>query len=345
METLASGYGLVEAPRVDGAGNLYFSDAIDGGVYRRAPDGAMSIVVPKRRGVGGLALHADGGVVISGRDVSHVRDGKTRILLAVEGVLGFNDLTTDAAGHVFVGSLRSPALQSENRVPGELWRIEGAGRAVEVYRDVAFANGVGFSPDGRTIYHSSYSEGLVLTHDLADDGRGVNRRVFARVPRGNPDGLAVDEAGGVWVALGSGGGIARFRPDGGLEHVLAVPPPFVAGLCFRGAGPRDLYGTTRGHNERADRRRTPFLPPPPADSSRSSVCICRRLKRRCQSTSASTRPGTIAREHVRSAAACAGTPASASSQPPVSSKSGPDFTRPGRPDCPAKSPRSRVGIA
>src|SRR5207244_5310359 len=121
-------------------------------------------------------------------------------------------------------------LQSENRVPGELWRFEGAGRAVDVYRDVAFANGVGFSPDGRTIYHSSYSEGLVLTHDLADDGRGVNRRVFARVPRGNPDGLAVDEAGGVWVALGSGGGIARFASNGGLGPVLAVAPAFVAGL-------------------------------------------------------------------------------------------------------------------
>jgi len=258
METLAFGYGLVEAPRVDGAGNLYFSDAIDGGVYRRAPDGAMSIVVPKRRGVGGLVLHADGGVVVSGRDVSHVREGETRVLLTVEGVLGFNDLTTDAAGRVFVGSLRSPALQNEGRVPGELWRVDGPGRAVEVYRDVAFANGVGFSPDGRTIYHSSYSEGLVLTHDLAGDGRGVNRRVFARVPRGNPDGLAVDEAGGVWVALGSGGGIARFRPGGELERVLAVPAPFVASLCFGGADQRDLYVTTSGNSEHPERRGTVF---------------------------------------------------------------------------------------
>ena len=272
METLAYGYGLVEAPRVDGAGNIYFSDAIDGGVYRRAPDGAVSVVVPKRRGVGGLVLHADGGVVISGKDVSHVRDGVTRILLTVEGALGFNDLTTDAAGHVFVGSLRSPALQNENRVPGELWRVEGAGRAVEVYRDVAFSNGVGLAPDGRTVYHSNYSEGVVLAHDLADDGRGMNRRVFARVPRGNPDGLAVDETGGVWVALGSGGGIARFRPDGGLDRVLAVPAPFVASLCFGGADRRDLYVTTSGNTEHPERRGTVFrersdvpgLPVPPA---------------------------------------------------------------------------------
>src|SRR5437867_10813893 len=188
METLAFGFGLVEAPRVDGAGNLYFSDAIDGGVYRRAPDGAVSVVVPKRRGVGGLVLHADGGIVISGKDVSHVRDGETRVLLTVEGVLGFNDLATDAAGRVFVGSLRSSALQSEERVPGELWRIDGAGPAVEVYRDLAFANRAGFSPDGRTIYHSNYSEGVVLAHDLTADGVAVKRRVFARVPRGNPDG-------------------------------------------------------------------------------------------------------------------------------------------------------------
>src|SRR2546428_3894571 len=234
METLAFGYGLVEAPRVDGAGNLYFSDAIDGGVYRRGPDGAGSVVVPKRRGVGGLVLHADGGVVVSGRDVSHVGAGETRVLLAVEGVVGFNDPTTAAAGRVFVGSLRSPALQNEGRVPGELWRVDGPGRGVEVYGDVAFANGVGFAPDGRTIYHSSYSEGLVLAHDLAEDGRGVNRRVFARVPRGNPDGLAVDEAGGGGGALGAGGALARFRPAGAAQGVLAGPAPLAGRPCLRG---------------------------------------------------------------------------------------------------------------
>src|SRR5439155_4179919 len=75
MELLASGFGLIEAPRVDAAGHVYFSDVTGGSVYRLAPDGSRSTVVPKRRGVGGLALHAEGGVVVSGRDVVHVRDG------------------------------------------------------------------------------------------------------------------------------------------------------------------------------------------------------------------------------------------------------------------------------
>src|SRR5437764_1395418 len=52
VESLASGYGLVEGPTVDADGNLYFSDVLGGGVYRRAPGGDITTVVPKRRGVG-----------------------------------------------------------------------------------------------------------------------------------------------------------------------------------------------------------------------------------------------------------------------------------------------------
>ena len=80
IELLTTGYGLVEGPRVDDADNLYFSDVHHGGVRRRAPDGTIDVVVPKRRGVGGIALHADGGLVISGRNICHVRDGETRIV-------------------------------------------------------------------------------------------------------------------------------------------------------------------------------------------------------------------------------------------------------------------------
>ena len=107
IETLATGYGLVEGPRVDPEDRLYFSDVHKGGVYRRDPGGEIHVVVPKRKGVGGIALHQDGGIVISGRDLSHVKDGESRIVFALEDTPGFNDIFTDAAGHVFIGSMRS----------------------------------------------------------------------------------------------------------------------------------------------------------------------------------------------------------------------------------------------
>ena len=149
MEAITWGYTFLEAPRADEAGRLYFSDIIAGGVFRWSPDGTVETVIPKRRGVGGLVMHADGGVVVSGRDVCHVRDGQSRVLLTVEGAVGFNDLTTDAHGRVYVGSMRSAAMQVEDRVPSELWRIDGEGRGVEVYGGVEFPNGVGFAPGGR----------------------------------------------------------------------------------------------------------------------------------------------------------------------------------------------------
>jgi len=246
METVASGFGLVEAPRADAAGHVWFSDVTRGGVHRLAPDGTVSVVVPKRRGVGGLVPHADGGVVVSGRDLAHVRDGATRVLLTVDGVVGFNDLTTDDAGRVYVGSLRSSAFEAGPRIPGELWRVDGDGRTTRVYGDVEFANGVGFAPDGRTVYHSNYSAGVVLAHDVDRDGTARGRRVFARVPRGEPDGLAVDEAGGVWVALGTGSALARFTAAGTLDRLVDVPAEFVASLCFGGADRRDVWIATAG---------------------------------------------------------------------------------------------------
>ena len=80
---------------MDGADNLYFSDVTNGGVYCRAPSGEISTVVPRRRGVGGIALHADGGLVISGKNVCHVKDGTTRILFSAT-ISRFNDLFTDS---------------------------------------------------------------------------------------------------------------------------------------------------------------------------------------------------------------------------------------------------------
>jgi gluconolactonase len=260
FETRCWGYGLVEAPRADAAGACVFSDVLGGGVHRWDPDGTVTTLLPKRRGVGGHVPHADGGIVVSGRDVVHVKDGASRTLLAApEGVLGFNDLTTDAAGRVYVGSLRSPAFEDgPARVPGELYRVDPGGTATVLYGDVAFANGIAFSPDERVLYHSNYSERHVIAHDVDDDGHMVRRRVFATVPQGNPDGLAVDEVGRVWIACGPAGGIARFAPDGTLDAFVPVPSTFVASLCFGGADRRDLFVTTMSNGEDPTRGGTLF---------------------------------------------------------------------------------------
>jgi gluconolactonase len=259
FETLCFGYGLIEGPREDVAGGLYFSDVTNGGVYRRAPDGTVQTVVPRRRGVGGIALHADGGLVISGKDVCHVREGETRVLLTRESCdcLGFNDLFTDAAGRVVVGSLRSDPFADGPRVPGSLYRIELDGTASELYGGIGLTNGIGLSPDGRTLYHSDTAATSIVAHDLAPDGQATNRRVFTRVD-GMPDGLAVDVEGGVWVAVYGGGCVQRFARDGGLDRRVEVPAQNVTSLCFGGKDRRDLYVVSADNTEAPERKGTVF---------------------------------------------------------------------------------------
>jgi gluconolactonase len=246
FETLASGYGLVEGPTWAPDGSLFFSDVLGGGVYRRDPRGALQTVVPKRRGVGGIALHADGGVVVGGRDLIHVREGESRTLLALEGLPGWNDLTTDARGRVWAGSVRFRVFDPDAKpVPGECWRVESEGRATELYGGVLHANGIALAPDERWLAHSDTRGRVLWAHDLDADGNVAKRRALP--VDGAPDGLAFDAAGCVWVAIADGGRVERFTPEGRVDRSLAVPARVVTSLCFAGADLRELIVVTADH--------------------------------------------------------------------------------------------------
>jgi sugar lactone lactonase YvrE len=259
MEELVAGRGLLEGPTIDGEGGVYFSDVVGGGVYRWSPAG-VELVVPKRRGVGGIVLHADGGLVVTGRDVQHVRDGKSRTLLSLEGVTGFNDLATAPDGSVYVGALRFHPFAGEAPVPGEIWRIAPAAEAAPVAGGVLWANGIGFSPDGRVAYGSDYARACVLAWDVGDDGGLSSPRTFAEVPAASADGLAVDEEGGVWVAAGAAGNLVRFTPGGALDRTVDVPASFVSSLCFGGEDMRDVFVTTGDGKLLRGRANVPGMP-------------------------------------------------------------------------------------
>lgn len=260
METLASGFGLLEGPRAAPDGSIYFSDVQRGGVRRLWPDGTIDVVVPKRRGVGGIALHADGGLVISGKNVCHVRDGETRVLYARDDVGGFNDLYTDAAGRVICGSLRDDpfAVAGPDRRTGDCYRIDLDGSVTTLYEGIGLTNGIGFSPDGRRLYHADTAIRSVVVHDVDAAGAVGNRSVFAKLTRGMPDGLTVDTDGGVWVASYGGGCVSRFRADGSFDRHIDVAATNVTSLCFAGAALDELIVVTEDNTDDAALEGTVF---------------------------------------------------------------------------------------
>jgi gluconolactonase len=255
-ETLTSGYGLVEGPTYAPDGSLYFSDVLGGGIYRLATDGDVETIVPKRKGVGGLALHRDGGIVCSGRDIIHVVQGETRMLLSIEGLPGWNDICTDAGGRVYAGALRFAVFDPNARpVAGDAWRIDAPGNARMLYDGIVHANGISLAPDQLAIYHSDTRSKRIVVHDLADDGSVLTGEHFIDTSAyGEPDGLAVDEAGCLWVALLGGFGVGRLTPEGELDRRIEVPSTFTTSLCFGGDDRLDLYVVTANNTDDASRR-------------------------------------------------------------------------------------------
>ncbi|GAB3467260.1 SMP-30/gluconolactonase/LRE family protein [Polaromonas eurypsychrophila] len=159
----------------------------------------------------------------------------------------FNDGRCDRQGRFWAGTmvmnmgLASPA--------GALYRFH-PGTAVEKMLDGFITpNGLGFSPDGRTMYlsdsHPSVQMIWAFDYDTST-GTPSNRRVFVDMNPlpGRPDGAAVDEDGCYWICGNDAGLVHRFTPDGKLDRSLPVPVKKPAMCAFGGAGLDTLFVTS-----------------------------------------------------------------------------------------------------
>ena len=124
---------------------------------------------------------------------------------------------------------------------------------------LTISNGIGWSPDGRTMY--LVDSGPRVVHAFTFDGdRGTISagRVLVTVPEdiGAPDGMTVDAAGDLWVAIYGGGRVNRYAPDGSLRDVYPIPAREMHVLCLRRARPAPAL---RHHGDRGlDRRAAPL---------------------------------------------------------------------------------------
>jgi D-xylonolactonase len=259
LQTLAHGYGLLEGPRYDESdGSLYFCDASEGGVYRCTADGNVETIVPRRKAVGGIHLHADGGIVISGRDISHVRDGSSRTVFKCTAP-SINDIFVDRHGQLLIGTVRGEHVSRHNRDPGECILIGKDGATRELYGEIYLPNGIAFSPDYRVLYHADTGRNCIVVHDWSDSGEVSGRRTLAVEGELVPDGLAVDQAGTIWVADLSGTRAVRgFDPDGRELARIAIPALRPTSLSFGGRDGRDLYIVTADNTLVPEHRGTVF---------------------------------------------------------------------------------------
>ncbi|MCC7366289.1 MAG: SMP-30/gluconolactonase/LRE family protein [Dehalococcoidia bacterium] len=248
MQQLATGFGFLEAPAWDESEQcLLFADPALGGIWRLAADGTVDCPYPHRRGVGGMAIHADGGIVIAGKTLAWKRGEETyRFADAPPGLTRFNDLTTDPEGRVYVGSIDMEPEGTDNpRTPGFLHRVDLDGTVTELFGGYQVTNGMKVSRDGTLLYHGDTGHRTVWVYDRAPDGSLSERRPFIAWDDAGPDGMAMASDGTLFVVLvrGGKGQIAVVSPEGAELDRIQVPGPATS-CCFGGQDLRTLYVVT-----------------------------------------------------------------------------------------------------
>jgi gluconolactonase len=131
---------------------------------------------------------------------------------------------------------------------GKLHVIDLDGSVRVVADDILLTNGLGFSPDGKTLYHSDSLRHAVFSYDVKANGDLGPKRQFVPLKVGMPDGLSVDSAGNVWVAAPYEGAVQIYTPGGELTGEVKVPVPMVTSLCFGGDDLRDVFIVSGSEN-------------------------------------------------------------------------------------------------
>ncbi|MFO7244065.1 MAG: SMP-30/gluconolactonase/LRE family protein [Actinomycetes bacterium] len=164
-----------------------------------------------------------------------------------------NDGVCDARGRLWVGAT---ALEFGSR-PGSLYRVEPDGDVRVAIDGVQFPNGIGFSPDGSTMYLVDTLAWVLLAYDFdADAGQIANGRRLVVFDQecGIADGLAVDREGGLWVARYGAGAVERYDADGELTERIALPASQVTAPAFGDEDMATLYVTSAWQFLTADAR-------------------------------------------------------------------------------------------
>ena len=242
-------------------GELLRVDIMDGLVFRDRVDDDGGLIpvrtyeVPGTVGAITPVEGDEGWLLASNRGFVHLSlDGSLHALVEVapEGTR-MNDAACDPQGRFWAGT----KAHDNHAGGGALYRLDGGGHTEVMLDGLTISNGLGWSPDGATMYLADTIPRVI--HAFAFDGeRGTisNGRVLVKVTEGaGPDGLTVDAAGDIWVAIFGAGRVQRYSPDGVLREELHVPAMETTSCAFAGPKLNHLYVTTATEDWSDEQRR------------------------------------------------------------------------------------------
>ncbi len=282
LTTLATGLRFPEGPIALPDGSLIIVEIERRCLSRIAPDGTVTPIAWPGGGPNGAAIGPDGKCYVcnnggfnwyetpetglrphgqasdySGGRIERIdlESGKVEILYAgsASGPLrGPNDLVFDRQGGFWFtdhGKVRPRDLDR-----GSVYYAKADGSLIkEVIFPLWSPNGLGLSPDEKTLYVAETPTARVWAFDISAPGE-IAKQPWPQSPNGGRllvnvegyrgfDSLAVDSAGNICVATLYDGGIVVIPPEGGRYEFLPMPEPFVTNICFGGPEQKTAYIT------------------------------------------------------------------------------------------------------
>jgi len=286
IREIAQGLQFPEGPVALSDGSVLVVEIARGTLSRVTMDGRVTVVADLGGGPNGAAIGPDGAVYVCNnggfrwhteadgtvRPVGQAADysgGRIervnlatgrheRVYESVEGLglRGPNDIVFDAHGGFYFTDLGKSREADMDMGAVYYGRTDGSAATV-VARPLMTPNGVGLSPDGRTLYYAETAGARLWAYDVTGPGQ-VRKdgwpspnggRMVTASPGGHLqrfDSLAVDAFGNVCVATLMHGGISVVAPDGSQVSHVPLPDRFTTNLCFGGPGLRTAFVTLSG---------------------------------------------------------------------------------------------------
>ncbi|MDB5450411.1 MAG: gluconolactonase [Phenylobacterium sp.] len=262
IEKVATGFGFAEGPMWR-QGRLWFADLTGNKMLAVSPDGKVEVLIDHAgglprippngsqfKGSNGMVTDKNGTVLMNQHGARRIvrLDNKLHITPFLERYNGKrlnspNDLVFAPDGSLWITD-PPYGLDGQDKDPAKEVPFNGVyryanGKLTAVITDIPRPNGIGFSPDGKTLYVSnSEPKMFVRAYDVAPGGKVSNPRTFIEYPEPNPvdvpDGLKVDSAGNVWTS--GPGGIRIISPKGKVLGQIKLPEKAAANLAWADGG-------------------------------------------------------------------------------------------------------------
>ncbi len=257
--TLVDGLAFAECLRWH-EGRLFFSDMHAHRVLAADMAGNVEVVCEVEGRPGGLGWQPDGRLLV----VSMTERKLYRLDPEGLGVVAdlsphipwfLNDMAVGPHGHAYIGNIGFDYYGGEAFRPARLWLVTAAGDMRPVADGMLSPNGPVVIPDGHVLIVAESSAARLTAFDIHSDGSLTNRRVWAELPDGVPDGIGIDADGNVWCAMYGGKAVWRCAEGRGVTKRVPMERDTFA-CAIGGPDMRTLFvATASSHDPDECRRR------------------------------------------------------------------------------------------